>query len=162
MKTIIILIFMGNQIFAYSNAYERYLREKIILENKKIEYQHQRAMREINRQEEERNRQISEYNKRKVEMANEEYYRKIQRRNKPKENYNRTEYIEEIDYEKKYKNQPQLKLDDLHIYGIKSIKPFKNNKLIIKAENGTFALPKEKFEEAEKINFHSALIELEN
>lgn len=58
-----------------------------------------------------------------------------------------------------FKGKPQLKLGKLHILGITSIKPFKNNQLIIKAANGTFALPREKFEEAEKINFTSDLMQ---
>lgn len=41
--------------------------------------------------------------------------------------------------------------------GISSIEPFKNNRLLIKAANGTFALPKTKFDAAEKINFTPAL-----
>mgnify|MGYP006971714644 CR=1 FL=1 len=57
-----------------------------------------------------------------------------------------------------YKNTPQIKLGDLHIYGIKSIEPFKDNKYIIKAVNRTFALPKDKLNEAEKINFTSELM----
>ena len=52
-----------------------------------------------------------------------------------------------------YKGQAELKLDGLHAYGIKSIKKFKGNKLIIQAANGTFAIPKDKLEKAEKINF---------
>lgn len=56
------------------------------------------------------------------------------------------------------KRKAELKLEELHIVGIKSIKPFKGNKFIIKAENGTFALPKDKLDEAEKINFTKELI----
>ena len=59
---------------------------------------------------------------------------------------------------KDFRNKPQIKLDELHILGIQSIKPFKNNKYIIKAANGTFALPKEKLEKAKKINFNSKLM----
>jgi len=36
-------------------------------------------------------------------------------------------------------------------------KPFKDNKYIIKAENGTFALPVDKFKKAKKLNFSKKL-----
>lgn len=55
------------------------------------------------------------------------------------------------------KSKPQIKIGDLHILGVKSIKPFKDGKYIIKATSGTYALPKEKLEKAKKINFTKEL-----
>jgi len=57
-----------------------------------------------------------------------------------------------------YKGEAELKLDNLHIYGIKTIKKYKNNSFLIKSANGTFSIPIDKFELSEKINFTQKLI----
>lgn len=106
------------------------------------------------------------------------YWLVIQIKNKHKKNFGYTyshssmsifKNKKSIIHHNKNKNNPmykllsstnkksELKLKDLHIIGINSIKPFKNNQYIIKADNGTFALPKDKFNEAKKINFNFKL-----
>ncbi|MDD5372735.1 MAG: hypothetical protein PHO62_04820 [Sulfurimonas sp.] len=100
-----------------------------------------------------------------AQKANESYYEKLKERDN-------TRNIETADTRSTNKNlsaaaykpsdfngKAQLKLENLHILGISSIKPFKDNKLIIEAANGTFALPREKFNEAEKINFTQELLQ---
>jgi len=90
-------------------------------------------------------------------MANERYYRELKYDNRNDRNY-RSTYVKKTYNPNNYKNKPQLKLGKLHILGIESIEPFKKNKYIIKADNGTFALPKDEFEKAEKINFNEKLM----
>lgn len=102
-----------------------------------------------------------------AQKANELYYEKLKERDRAD---NSTRNIETTEIRDKgisavthkpsdFNGKAQLKLDSLHILGISSIKPFKDNKLIIEAANGTFALPREKFNEAEKINFTKELLQ---
>ncbi len=104
-----------------------------------------------------------------AQKANELYYQKLKQKDRADNNIRN---IEAADIMSSNKNLPaaankqsdfngeaQLKLENLHILGISSIKPFKDNKLIIEAANGTFALPREKFNEAEKINFSQELLQ---
>jgi len=60
-----------------------------------------------------------------------------------------------IDPAVRYKKAPQLKIGALTIYGIKEIKPFRDQKetLIVESATGTFALPKNDLINAEKMNF---------
>jgi hypothetical protein len=64
-----------------------------------------------------------------------------------------------IDPAKEYKNTPQLKMSELHIYGITNIKYFRDKKDIVMVESltGNFALPLSVIASAERINFTSAL-----
>lgn len=63
--------------------------------------------------------------------------------------------IKKIDPAIKYKKSPQLKLSNLHIYGVSNITPFREQKeiLMIESSLGNYALPKNKLINAEKINF---------
>ena len=60
-----------------------------------------------------------------------------------------------IDPAVQYKKAPQLKIGALTMYGIKDIKPFRDQKetLMVESVTGTFALPKSDLINAEKINF---------
>lgn len=60
-----------------------------------------------------------------------------------------------IDPAVRYKKAPQLKIGALTMYGIKEIKPFRDQKetLMVESATGTFALPKSDLINAEKINF---------
>lgn len=102
-----------------------------------------------------------------AKRENELYYQKLKQRDRAE---NHTKNIETTEIRDKsllpssykpsdFNDKAQLKLENLHIVGISSIEPFKDNKLIIKAANGTFALPREKFNEAEKINFTKELLQ---
>ncbi|MDD5400679.1 MAG: hypothetical protein PHQ93_05805 [Sulfurimonas sp.] len=104
-----------------------------------------------------------------AQKANELYYEKLKERDKADNNTRNIETTDTTNTNKgllaaaykpsDFNGKPQLKLENLHILGISSIKPFKDNKLIIEAANGTFALPREKFNEAQKINFTQELVQ---
>lgn len=54
-----------------------------------------------------------------------------------------------------YKNTPQLKMKETHIYGINDIKLFRDKKdtVLIESSIGNFAVPIKDLKEAERINF---------
>jgi len=151
-KTIILLIILQNYLFSYNpydsyynNYYNSYLHERNRILEKKID-------------EEERRRHEQEIDRlnRQAEIENEKYYRTLEYDNQ-KPRYKNNAYIEKKYNKKHYRNKSQIILGELHIVGIKSIKPFKDNKYIIEADNGTFALPIDKFKKAKKINFSKRL-----
>jgi|GEM_PF-7033004 len=104
-----------------------------------------------------------------AQKANELYYQKLKQIDRADNDTRNIETTDTANTDKKlssaaykssdFNGKAQLKLDNLHILGISSVKPFKDNKLIIEATNGTFALPREKFNEAEKINFTQELLQ---
>jgi adenine specific DNA methylase Mod len=159
----ILLVFILLPSFLYSyynsyNSYNNYLREKNAIKHKELMLKHhrletERIQRETRRKKSERRSRNNE-----AKRANEKFYNKVKYENN---NYNRNSYPRSTYRSPKkelncndFKNEPQLKLGNLHIFGITSVKPFKGNKIMIKAANGTFALPKDKYEKAEKINFN--------
>ncbi len=60
-----------------------------------------------------------------------------------------------IDPAVQYKKAPQLKIGALKMYGVKDIKPFRDQTetLMVESATGNFALPKNDLINAEKINF---------
>ncbi len=156
MKIVIILI-MASQIFAY-DSWNRYLHNENLLKHKKLNMNYQKYLDQKNRMNtrEINNRRMNESNK--AMRANENFFREQQSKSQRyKYNQQASSTIEEYK-PKDFKNKAQIKLGELHILGVKSIKPFKDGKFIIKAESGTFALPKDKLEEAEKINFSKEMM----
>jgi len=147
-KAIILLIILQNYLFSYSAYnyyYNSYLHERNRILEKKIDIEERRK----------HNKEIERLNN-KAKIANEKYYRKLKYGNQ-KSKYKKNAYIEKKNNKKYYRNKSQIILGELYIVGIKSIKPFKDNKYIIKAENGTFALPVDKFKKAKKLNFSKKL-----
>lgn len=69
--------------------------------------------------------------------------------------------IKQIDPALKYKKSPQLKLSKLHIYDVRNITHFREQKEIIMVESslGSYAIPKNELISAEKINFTPELIQ---
>ena len=65
----------------------------------------------------------------------------------------------QIDPAVQYKKAPQLKLSNMHIYGIKNITYFRDKKdiVMIESSTGNFALPLNVIVSAERINFTSEL-----
>jgi len=157
MKIIILGILITTQVYGYyyNDGWDDYnKRQDKILSLEKERYEDKQE--EIRKIEKQRlNHEAEMANKKKFQELREKNLRKQQNSNQ-KTNYVKKEYNP-----KNFKKKPQIKLNDLHILGVKSIKPFKKDKYIIKATNGTFALPKEKLEEAEKINFTKELSEWE-
>jgi len=142
---ILILITFSNSLYAYYDYYN-YLQDSNSIRRQEIRFKNERI----------RAKEIERSNE-KARIANEKYYRSLKRINR----HTGPAYIKKTYHHKNFKNKPQIILDDLHIIGIKSIKPFKKNKYIIKAANGTFALPKDKFNEAKKINFTPKLMKIQ-
>jgi len=151
-----ILILLSSSLYAYYDYYADYLRKEIQLKQEKINIEKEKIRIENERI---RAREIEKRNE-EARIANERYYRSLQQNNKYHNNQEPA-YVKKTHNYKKFKNKPQIILDDLHIIGIKSIKPFKKNKYIIKAANGTFWLPKDKFNKAKKINFTPKLMKIE-
>ncbi|WP_321778193.1 hypothetical protein [Sulfurimonas sp.] len=131
-----------------------------MLDQQKINLKHQRYLDNKKTREEAQRNQERKRRNYEAKNQNERYYREQKYKNR-RNNYNQNsnlQYNTKIYNVNNFKNKPQLKLDELHILGINSIKLFKKDKLIIKATNGTFALPRDKFDEAEKINFNEKLM----
>ncbi len=101
---------------------------------------------------------------RKAKEANEAMYNNLKSKSINNQTFNEdlnTKYNANINKKpiyNDYKGQPELKIDNLHIFGITSIKEFKKTKVIINSVSGTFALPKDKFKSANKINFTEDLM----
>ena len=146
---ILILLTLSSSTYAYYDYYADYLQKELELKKEKLKIENERI----------RAKEIERSNE-KARIANERYYRSLQQNNNYHNN-SEPAYIKKTHNYKKFKNKPQIILDDLHIIGVKSIKPFKKNKYIIKAANGTFALPKDKFNEAKKINFTPKLMKIQ-
>jgi len=156
MKILIILLITTSFLYSYYD-YDDYLRNQNILENKKINLEHQKYLDEKKEAKKRRHKIDIENRNHKARQANDKYYRDLKNKNMRNKYNNRysTPKIKKTYNPKYFKNRPQIILDELHILGIKSIKQCKQDKYIIKAVNGTFALPKDKFKKAEKINFNS-------
>lgn len=77
-----------------------------------------------------------------------------QANNEPKK-YEESVPVKQIDPAIKYKKSPQLKLSKLHIYDIRNITYFREQKEIILIESslGNYAIPKNELTNAERINF---------
>ena len=160
MKLIILLLLITSQIFAYNSYYNQHLANKNQIENRKLNIEHYKYLQEQKDAEKRRYKNEVKNRNAKAKLANERHYRELEYKNRNNQ-YNQSPslIIEKEKYNPvKFKNTPQIKLGKLHIYGITSIEVFKKDKWMIKGSNGTFALPKDKFEEAEKINFNSDLM----
>ncbi len=59
----------------------------------------------------------------------------------------------------RYKNTPQLKVNELHIYNVTDVKYFRDKKdvVMIESSTGNFALPISEIVNAERINFTPTL-----
>ncbi|MCD6173183.1 MAG: hypothetical protein J7J96_05235 [Sulfurimonas sp.] len=157
---VVFLLILPVLLYSYDNYFwDDYWRDKNRLENKRINLQHERYLEEKKEEKKIKHNTEVKRRNRSARMANERYFRSLKYRN--------TSYIstetETVNMKKEYnvkdfKNKPQIKLGELNILGITSIKPFKKDKFIIKATNGTFALPRDKFYEAEKLNFTPELM----
>lgn len=149
-KSIILLIIISSQIIAGIYDFESYID---ILEDdrkmKEMKYQDNKA-------------KIEKQNREKLNndarIANEKAHReRLLKAERLRKNREQSSYVKEEFKPQDFKNKPQIIYGKLHILGVKSIKPFKGDKYIIKATSGTYALPKDKLEEASKINFTKEL-----
>lgn len=151
-----IIILLLLPIFLYSDYYDNYWRNKSIIENNKINLKHQRFLIEKEEAKEKERKYDLKRRTREAKIANEKYFRELKYKNM--RSSSTSNYVKKTYNPDNFKNRPQIKLGELHILGVKSIKPFKKNKYIIQATNGTFAIPKDKFDKAEKINFTAELM----
>lgn len=142
-----------NQLNSIKNEEIRGKGLELLLKNQENTLLNKRLSKETVKSAKERNAKLLRESRNcESKRANDEYYSK-QRLN----TNNEPIIIRKKLNPKDFKNTAQLKLDKLHIFGITSIEKFKENKLIIKGANGIFALPEDKFNTAEKINFNSEL-----
>ena len=158
MKLLIVILLMAIQVYGYYNSYDRYLHDRNRIANKKIELEHKRHLENLEYQKEQSRNRLREKRNREANLANEKRFRELKDKNyRNKNDEQQLNYVKKNYFPKDFKNKPQIKLGKLHILGVKSIKLFKQNKYIIKATSGTYALPKDKLEAAEKINFTEEL-----
>lgn len=154
MKLILLAILITTQTYAYYTGYD-YMKESNKRYDKMLDRQEERYQDKKAKEDREEKEKLNE----KARIANEKRFQELRRKNSNNQNNKKLNYVKKKYNPKNFKNKPQLKLDDLHILGVKSIKPFKKDTYIIKATSGTFALPKEKLEKAKKINFTKELNE---
>lgn len=83
--------------------------------------------------------------------------------NQKNNNLKDNEIIQTLSISEQYKDSPQLEIKNkLHIYNVIKISKFRNSsdKIFIESTSGNFAIPREEFLSAKKINFTTKLNEM--